>query len=165
MGAKLAIDMVMYIGLPLLLLALGFTFGRLTEARHLARLQVREQELSAMLVTDVRGYLPAADESRGATIIIAEVVIATDYFKSFLAWIRNIFGGEVKSYSILLLRARREAICRLLDQARSQGYNAICNVRLETADIGGNAASRKGANMAAILGSATAYVAVAPAPS
>ena len=45
---------------------------------------------------------------------------------------------------------------RIIEQARSQGYNAVCNVRLETADVGGSS-SRRRAAMAAILASATAY--------
>jgi uncharacterized protein YbjQ (UPF0145 family) len=84
------------------------------------------------------------------------VVIATDYMKSFLARVRNIFGGEVRSYTKLMIRARREAVVRLKHQAVELGYNALCNVRLETADIGGTASGR-GVSMAAVLAWGTAY--------
>ena len=87
---------------------------------------------------------------------VAEVVIATDYLKTFLAGLRKFFGGEIRSYQTLLVRARREATLRILEQARQQGYNAICNLRLENADIGGNN-NAKGVAMVAILASATAY--------
>jgi len=154
------LDIVLYLLVPLVLLTIGWLAGRAADRSHLARLTQREQALAGMPVADVRTFAPAAEATRGAALVVAEVVIATDYLKTFLARLRNIFGGEVKSYGLLLLRARREAITRLLEQARGLGFNAVCNVRLETADIGGNTASRRGANMAAILASGTAYVAV-----
>ena len=89
-------------------------------------------------------------------MFVGEAVIATDYLKSFLAKFRNLFGGEIKSYQSLLDRARRESLLRILEQARADGYNAICNVRFATADIGGNSAMRRVATVA-ILASATAY--------
>ena len=89
-------------------------------------------------------------------IVVGETVIATDYLKSFLARLRNIFGGEIRSYRTLLERARREALLRIVEEARGMGYNAVCNVRFETADVGGNSTMRKVA-MVAILASGTAY--------
>jgi uncharacterized protein YbjQ (UPF0145 family) len=89
-------------------------------------------------------------------MIVKEVVIASDYLKSFLAKLRNIFGGEVRSFETLLERARREALLRIIEEAQSNGYNAICNLRMDTAEIGGNL-DKKGAAMATILASATAY--------
>ena len=90
-------------------------------------------------------------------MVRGEAVIATDYLKTFLARIRNILGGEVKSYRSLMLRARREAILRMLEQARQQGYDAVCNVRLNTADIGGMATRRRAA-MVEIFATGTAYL-------
>jgi hypothetical protein len=59
-------------------------------------------------------------------------------------------------------RARREATLRMIDQARLAGYNAICNVRYESADIAGNAATNDGRTkplkMASCTVSGTAYV-------
>jgi uncharacterized protein YbjQ (UPF0145 family) len=89
-------------------------------------------------------------------MIVGESVIATDYLKTFLAGLRKIFGGELRSYQSLLVRARREALQRVVEEARRSGYNAICNVRLDGADVGGNSKRRRVA-MVCILASATAY--------
>jgi uncharacterized protein YbjQ (UPF0145 family) len=62
----------------------------------------------------------------------------------------------MKSYHSLMDRARRETTVRLLESAREMGYNAICNLRMEPADIGGNI-GKKGSVMVCIVGSATAY--------
>jgi uncharacterized protein YbjQ (UPF0145 family) len=60
---------------------------------------------------------------------------AQDYFKRFLASLRNIFGGRVQSYESLLDRARREAILRMKAEARALGADMVFNIKLETASI------------------------------
>ena len=64
-----------------------------------------------------------------------QAVIATDYFKSFAAKLRNIVGGELRAYETLLARARREAALRMLAQARRLGAGEVYNVRYETSNI------------------------------
>ena len=146
-------------GIPIALLALGLFAGGYAERRHIRSLQRREATMRDMLVTQIKsfpGHVPGANSPQ---VIFAEVVIASDYLKTFLASIRGFFGGEVGSYHTMLDRARREATQRILEQARQQGYNAVCNLRLETADIGGNSVTqgKKRMVMAAILASGTAY--------
>ena len=69
---------------------------------------------------------------------------------------------EAEAIEIMSERARREATLRMIDQARLAGYNAICNVRYESADIAGNAATNDGRTkplkMASCTVSGTAYV-------
>jgi hypothetical protein len=43
--------------------------------------------------------------------------------------------------------------------AGAKGFNAICNLRLETADVGGSTLSKKSAITVSISASATAYTA------
>lgn len=143
------------ISIPLI----GIFGGRITEYRHLKSLARREAETSHIIVTQMKSFPTQIAGSGEPTIVHAETVIASDYLKTFLASMRGIFGGEVRSYQKMLDRARRETLLRLIDSAQEQGYNAICNVRLETADVGGGTMTR-GKNaipMAAILGWATAY--------
>ena len=147
----------MEIVIVLVLLVVCFTFGKLAEHRHMKSLSLREERNVSFLVSQIKSYPQHAMGSGAPQIVVAETVVATDYFKSFLANLRRLFGGEVRSFHSLLVRARRETTQRLVERAREQGYNAICNVRLETADVGGSTASKKGAAMVAILGSATAY--------
>ena len=56
-------------------------------------------------------------------------------------------------------RARREATLRMLESAKAQGYNAVCNVRFGGMDIGGNtsAGGKKANQMAIVAVSGTAY--------
>ena len=149
-------DLFLPLAITLFLFMLGFFVGGATERRHFRSLDEREAA-SDMLISQVKGFPFAAAQSElEPRILIAEVVIGTDYLKTFLASIRNIFGGEVKSFQTLLTRSRREALQRLVEQAREQGYNAICNVRFDTADVGGGS---KKVHMSSVLASCTAYVA------
>jgi uncharacterized protein YbjQ (UPF0145 family) len=90
------------------------------------------------------------------SLIVTEVVIASDYLKSWFAQWRNLFGGEVRSFQTLQTRAKREAVVRLTQSAIDQGFNAMCNVRIESVDVGGALTKRK-TPMAAVLATATAY--------
>ena len=140
----------------LILLGLGLFVGRHREKSHFRNLARREAETADMLITEIRSFPGGVSRRLPPAMMVAEVTIATDYLKNFLSGLRNIFGGEMKSYQTLMVRARREALLRIVEQARTAGYDAICNVRLETADIGG-ATTRKKVAMCSIVASGTAY--------
>lgn len=141
----------------LVLLTIGALAGSYAESRHLSRLDGRERANGDFLITQLKSFPASAASGSPPQLVVSEVVIATDYLKSFLANLRRLFGGEVRSYHSLLARARREATQKCVEQARRLGHNAICNLRVENADVGGNTASKKGVAMVAILASATAY--------
>ena len=139
-----------------ILILLGLVVGKTTETRHLRRLDQREQALVDMLVTDIRSFPGGVDVAKPPTMVFGQAVIATDYLKSFLAKLRKILGGELKSYRSLMTRARREATLRMMEEAHAQGYNAVCNLRLDSADIGGMA-GRRGVAMVEAFATGTAY--------
>lgn len=139
-----------------ILLGLGWSCGFLTESRHFRDIHKRENSHAGMIVSDLKTCQPGADPGMGATLVMGQVVIATDYMKSFLSGLRMIIGGELRCYETLVDRARREAILRVLEQADNLGYNAVCNLRLETSDIGGMT-GRRGVTMVAVFAYGTAY--------
>ncbi|WP_439133907.1 YbjQ family protein [Pseudomaricurvus sp.] len=59
--------------------------------------------------------------------------------KDIMAGFKNIFGGELKSYTDLLQESRQEAIDRLTEQAEHLGANAVINVRFATSTIAAGA--------------------------
>ncbi len=127
------------VAITLALLIGGYLIGRTRDHRHLARLDAAEQEVASVLLTVIR-TTPPGMAVRESHLVMGEAVIATDYWKTFAAGIRNLFGGEVKSLGTLMWRARREARLRMVRQAQQLGATAIINVRLETAEIGGGRA-------------------------
>ncbi|TDM13431.1 YbjQ family protein [Macrococcus bovicus] len=59
-------------------------------------------------------------------------VQSRDMFTDFGAGIRNMFGGEVKSYTTMLENARIEAVDRMQDNALAKGANAVLAVRFDS---------------------------------
>ena len=122
-------------GVPILLLLLGLVVGRTIERAHLSRLKQTEDRLFTIPLTCVKVAPPGIDAS-GATLVMGSVVVASDYLKTFLAGLRNLIGGEVRSFERLMERARREAVCRAMQEAHEHGAIAVVNLRLETSNIG-----------------------------
>ena len=60
--------------------------------------------------------------------------------KDILAGFKNIVGGELKSYTELLVEARQEALQRMILEAQSMGANAVVNVRFSTSSVAQGAA-------------------------
>ncbi len=119
------------LGFLLTLLVIGFTVGRAREKKHYASLIERERNLLTKLPyrSDVPKDLSDAKET---FLLASSIVIASDYFKNFVANIRNFFGGRLTSHESLLDRARREALCRVREKALARGANELVNVRIET---------------------------------
>ena len=67
--------------------------------------------------------VPSGWQVTESTLIAGSVVISVDYFKRFLAGLRAIFGGRIKSYESLLDRARREALMRIKQKGRRAGLS------------------------------------------
>jgi uncharacterized protein YbjQ (UPF0145 family) len=140
------------------LLILGFTVGTILEKRHFGRLDDREAVNRMTLQTQSKIFLSPTAGGKTPTMIHSETVVASDYFKNFLSGFRKFFGGEMKSYHSLMERARRETLAKLIEQAREMGYNAVCNVRLEPADVSGAIHNpKKKSVMVCIIATATAY--------
>ncbi len=56
------------------------------------------------------------------------------------AGLKNLVGGELTGYTELLTESRREALDRMLGQARQLGANAVVNVRFTTSSVAAGAA-------------------------
>ncbi len=150
------IQLVVVFGGTAFFLFLGLTVGTTVDRMHRKRLDQREAEFASMLVTDLKSFPGGADAASHATLVMGQVVIGSDYLKTYLAKLRNIFGGEVKSFLSLMERARREALVRMLQDAQDRGFDAVCNVRYETSNIG-VAMGRRGMAMAEVFAYGTAY--------
>ena len=82
----------MEFGLFILLMILGYGVGTITEKRHYASIRKREAELQPVLVISSK-YLPESETVPKVTLVRGSAVISVDYFKRFIAGLRQIFGG------------------------------------------------------------------------
>jgi uncharacterized protein YbjQ (UPF0145 family) len=122
------------IGVFLTLLALGFFVGRVIEARHYASIRSRERALQDVLALTAR-FPPDRVTAQHAFLVTGTVVVSADYFKTFVAGLRNLIGGRFRSYETLMERARREALLRLKSEARRRGSKLVVCVRFETTSL------------------------------
>jgi uncharacterized protein YbjQ (UPF0145 family) len=118
----------------LCLLALGYLAGSAIEQKHYASIKERERRTSGVPVYNIGAKQPLP-EAEGAQLCVGSVVISSDYFKTFLANLSNIVGGQVFAYESLLDRGRREALLRMKEDAIRWGAKRVINVRLETVTI------------------------------
>ena len=127
-------DLLINIGLFVFLLLLGYFVGTFLERQHYVSIRQRERDLLKFPVVNFRS-VPLSWRVDSSGLATGSVVVSVDYFKRFLAGLRVLIGGRVKSYETLLDRGRREALLRMKEQAIANGYDAVINVRLETSRL------------------------------
>lgn len=120
----------------LFLLAVGFFAGRFLERRHYRSIRKREKKLAKVLTFATR-FPPNMVMPQDCRLVSGTVVISSDYFKQFVAGLRNLVGGRFRGYETLMDRARREAVLRMKEDAQRAGYYLIVNVKIENTSITG----------------------------
>jgi uncharacterized protein YbjQ (UPF0145 family) len=136
--------LLLNLGVPLGLIVLAMITGTILETRHFQSIARREAELQRIPVATVKDY-PSDSPVAEVRLVVGDVVVSIDYFKRFLAGLRNIFGGEVRSYCSLLDRGRREAILRMKEQWPEA--DLIVNARIETSSISKGSQNRRGGSI------------------
>ncbi len=116
-----------------ILLTLGYFFGQSAEKRHYRSIIEREARYNALPA--IASRYPPDDINYRQALVTGNTVISVDYFKRFIAALRNLFGGRVTSYETLLDRARRESLLRMKAHADALGASMVFNVKYETASI------------------------------
>ncbi|MEO1170988.1 MAG: YbjQ family protein [Myxococcota bacterium] len=138
------------------LLILGYSAGRIAESRHYRSIQQREAELRNLPVVTFDS-VPEWTATRSG-LVTGSVIVSLDYFKRFLAGLRQIFGGRIKAYEPLLDRARREALLRMKESARAEGFDAILNVRINTSRLASGGHDGRGTAGVEVVAFGTAIV-------
>jgi uncharacterized protein YbjQ (UPF0145 family) len=126
------IALIANLGVPLLIIVLALITGSVIERRHYRSIDDREKRLGHIALLNSKRY-PGDRPIVKSEFVEGAVVISYDYFKRFLAGLRQIFGGEVKSYVSLLDRGRREAMLRMKE--RCPDADLIVNLRVETSSV------------------------------
>jgi len=84
---------------------------------------VTTEQIEGKKITETLGLV------RGSTIR------ARHMGHDIMAGLRNIVGGEVKDYTVMLAQAREEAMQRMIEQAEKMGANAIVSTRFVTSMV------------------------------
>ena len=127
-----SIELWISVAIPVLLIVVGRVVGSTLERNHYRDIIEREARFRAQpAVSNKQLDRPGLVQS--ASLAVGSVVISVDHFKRFLSGFRIIFGGEIRSYSSLIDRARREAVLRMKES--HPDADAYLNTRLETSTI------------------------------
>ena len=95
---------------------------------------VPHHDLPVVTTFDLDGH--TITETLGACFGL--VVRSMGLARSFGASLRQLRSGEVPQYTQLLEDSRRQAIDRMVDNARLLGANAIVAMRFDSSEIGQN---------------------------
>ena len=118
------------------LIVLAFFTGRWAESRQYQSIKLRERKfLNCPAMTS-----KTLDESRQIAkvkLVVGSVVVSIDYFKRFLAQFRLFFGGELRSYSSVLDRGKREAMLRMKESCPDADLYVNCRMETSTISSGG----------------------------
>lgn len=126
------IVLISNLGIPLLVIVIALITGSVVERRHYRSIDHRERRLGHIALLNGKHY-PDDHPIVKSRFVEGAVVISYDYFKRFLAGLRQIFGGEVKAYVSLLDRGRREAMLRMKECCPDA--DLIVNFRIETSSV------------------------------
>lgn len=115
----------------LVLLGLTFLTGTFIEKRHFENIKKREIALIKRPIINFGAKTWHTNRKiKKVELVTGEAVISGDYFKNFVASLKNIFGGRLTTFESILDRGRREALLRMREKAR--GANFIINARIES---------------------------------
>lgn len=142
-GKVQIVNMLLNFGMPLALLLVAYFIGNMIERRHFTSIRERESKNASFPVVTFN-TMPDDWNAASSTLVSGSVVISLDYFKRVIAGLRGLVGGRIKTYEPLLERARREALLRMTENARRDGYDGIFNVRLETSRLANSRRDGKG---------------------
>jgi uncharacterized protein YbjQ (UPF0145 family) len=73
-------------------------------------------------------------------LVKGSTIRARNVGHDIMAGLRNIVGGEVKDYTVMLAQAREEALQRMIEQAEKMGTNAVICTRFATSMVMSGAA-------------------------
>jgi uncharacterized protein YbjQ (UPF0145 family) len=68
-------------------------------------------------------------------LVKGSTIRARNVGRDIMAGLRNVVGGEVKDYTVMLAQAREEALGRMIEQAEKMGANAIICTRFVTSMV------------------------------
>ena len=117
------------------LLILCFFSGKIAEKYHYKKIKERELLLIKRPYVTFEKNISTKKEVQNAQLVASNVVIGCDYFRAFLASLRNIFGGNVSTYEAVLDRGRREALLRIREQAVKLGADIVVNVKVDSVTL------------------------------
>jgi len=139
------VDLFLSVGMPLIVtvgpLLFSWIFGNIYQKKKQEELEARIQAFGTDNLTTLK--TPPAQVS-ASELLTASIIMSVSWWQKLLGGLKTIFGGQIQTWDEVLTWARKEAMQRLRELARTKGFDNVINVRLETSEI----QSSKGRNTA-----------------
>ena len=71
-------------------------------------------------------------------VVTGETIIGANFFRDFLAGIRDIVGGRSGSYEKVLAEAKDTSMQEMMQRAQAMGANAIVGIDIDYETVGAN---------------------------
>lgn len=79
-------------------------------------------------------YIPGK-EIEALGMVKGTVVFSKNFGRDFMASMKTLVGGEIKSYTDMLNEARAIATKRMVDEAEALGADAVINIHYGSASV------------------------------
>ncbi|MHC1627986.1 MAG: YbjQ family protein [Candidatus Nezhaarchaeales archaeon] len=89
----------------------------------------------ADIIVVTTDFVPGYEVEKVLGVVMGSTVRARHIGRDIKAALKNIVGGEIKDYTELLEDARREAMNRMIKQAKELGADAVINLRFMTSMV------------------------------
>jgi len=93
-----------------------------------------------MVIVTTTSEIPGYKIVKVLGVVSGSTVRAKHIGKDIVAAFRHIVGGELKEYTEMLREARKQALKRMIEEAKKLGADAVVNVRFMTSAIASGAA-------------------------
>lgn len=113
--------------------------GKNQAVKPVSAQSVKTADGGEMIITNIE-TVPGKSIVEHFGLVSGSTIRAKHLGKDLMAGIKNLVGGELKGYTQLLQESRRQAMDRLIEQAREFGANAIVNIRFSTSSVAQGAA-------------------------
>lgn len=100
---------------------------------------VRTADGTEMIITNIE-TVPGKRITEHFGLVSGSTIRAKHVGRDLMAGLKNLVGGELKGYTQLLQESRKQALDRLVEQAKQLGANAIVNIRFSTSSVAQGAA-------------------------
>ncbi|MAG56557.1 MAG: hypothetical protein CMJ83_09730 [Planctomycetes bacterium] len=84
--------------------------------------------------------IPGREIAEAIGLVQGNTIRAKHVGRDIAAGFKNLVGGELRGYTELLTEARRQALERMLAQAKQLSADGVVNVRFTTSAVTGGAA-------------------------
>jgi len=79
--------------------------------------------------------IPGKTIKESLGLVKGEIVQSKNFGRDFMAGMKTLVGGEIKSYTDMIKEARQIATDRMIEEAKKLGADAIVNVRFGSSAV------------------------------